>query len=97
VIIYHSLCCLQETKLIDENFPVIRFQEIGYHCEFSGEKSYNRVAIISKQKPTLIKKGFDNVGEFTSKRSIEGEYNNMSVINVYIPNGQELLVGFLSK
>ncbi len=39
---------LQETKSIDENFPAAAFSDIGYHVIFCGQKTYNGVAIISK-------------------------------------------------
>ena len=43
------IICLQETKVCDEDFPLLAVKAFGYDfVEFAGEKSYNGVAIISK-------------------------------------------------
>ena len=44
----------QETKVMDDDFPVESFEQLGYSLEFYGQKSYNGVAIISKIKPERI-------------------------------------------
>ena len=43
-----DVLALQETKSIDENFPGNAIKEAGYHVSFSGQKTYNGVAIIAK-------------------------------------------------
>ena len=43
-----DVLCLQETKTVDENFPLDAIKEAGYDAVFDGQKSYNGVAIISK-------------------------------------------------
>ncbi|WP_019219385.1 exodeoxyribonuclease III [Bartonella florencae] len=44
-----DILCLQETKCPDAFFPVEAFRAIGYkHIAFSGQKSYNGVAIVSR-------------------------------------------------
>lgn len=43
-----DVLALQETKLVDENFPVSAFTEKGYHLVYSGQKTYNGVAVISR-------------------------------------------------
>ncbi len=45
-----EVLCLQETKVIDRDFPREAFESLGYHLYISGQKSYNGVAIFS-QKP----------------------------------------------
>ena len=45
-----DILCLQETKVMDDNFPVEPFEQLGYSLEIYGQKSYNGVAIISKMK-----------------------------------------------
>ena len=42
--------CLQETKIIDNEFPIKSFTELGYFSYFFGIPSYNGVAILSKKK-----------------------------------------------
>ena len=53
---------IQETKVQNVDFPESIFNEMGYHVCFEGEKSYNGVAIISKEKPVEIISGFDDGG-----------------------------------
>lgn len=40
---------LQETKTVDENFPLQAFQEAGIDAAFIGQKSYNGVALLTRQ------------------------------------------------
>ena len=47
-----DVLCLQETKTEDVNFPLEALQQAGYHVVFSGQKTYNGVAIISKDTPS---------------------------------------------
>ena len=53
-----DVVCFQETKVLDDNFPIDPFKELGYSVEIYGQKSYNGVAIISKIKAANVKKGF---------------------------------------
>jgi len=93
-----DILCLQETKVIDESFPVEPFVKLGYSVETYGQKSYNGVAIISKIKLENIKKGFygcksyrQNIEIFQDqKRLISADINDLRIINVYVPNGSSL-------
>ncbi len=93
-----DVLCLQETKVIDESFPVEPFEKLGYSVEVYGQKSYNGVAIISKIKAENIKKGFSDHSCLSQnieisqeqKRLISAEINGIQVINVYVPNGSSL-------
>ena len=93
-----DILCLQETKVMDDNFPVEPFEKLGYSLEIYGQKSYNGVAIISKIKPENVKKGFkgctgsnQNSEIFLDqKRLISADINGIKIINVYVPNGSSL-------
>ena len=93
-----DVLCLQETKVIDESFPVQPFEQLGYFVEVYGQKSYNGVAIISKLKVDNVQKGLsidsypDQDIEFflEQKRLISVEINGIQVINAYVPNGSSL-------
>lgn len=84
-----DLLCLQELKMIDEDIPVQRFQEIGYHIAFTGQKTYNGVAIVSKHKLNDCIIDLPNYDD-PQRRFISGDYDGLRVINVYVPNGQAL-------
>ena len=93
-----DILCLQETKVMDESFPVEAFEELGYSVEVYGQKSYNGVAIISKIKAENVKKGFYGCNEsdqnieifLNQKRLISADFNGIKIINVYVPNGSSL-------
>ena len=51
-----DVLCLQETKTIDEKFPVAEIERAGYQVVFTGQKTYNGVAILSKHPMTEVVK-----------------------------------------
>ena len=94
-----DVLCLQETKVIDDDFPKKPFQELGYKVIVFGQKSYNGVAIISKFELKNVNRGFGvdkippqhDTNNFTDqKRLISAEINGLTIINVYVPNGSSL-------
>ena len=93
-----DILCLQETKVVDDIFPVKPFEKLGYSVEIYGQKSYNGVAIISKIKAENVQKGFigcrdsnQNIDNFQDqKRLISAVINGIKIINVYVPNGSAL-------
>ncbi len=93
-----EILCLQETKVIDDSFPFEPFETLGYSVEVYGQKSYNGVAIISKNKAENIRKGFYgftntdfNIETFQDqKRLISADFYGIKFINVYVPNGSSL-------
>lgn len=92
-----DVLCLQETKVRDEQFPIAPFEELGYQVYISGQKSYNGVAIFSRETLSDVSCGFssilgdDVVGEFDEqKRVISGVVNNVPIVNLYVPNGSAI-------
>ena len=81
--------CLQEIKQEDGQFPLAQLQEIGYQAVFSGQKTYNGVAIISKSVPDDVVCGLPNFPDI-QKRLIAATLDGVRVVCVYIPNGQSL-------
>jgi exodeoxyribonuclease III len=86
-----DIVCLQETKLIDENFPVAALNEAGYHSLFTGQKAYNGVAILTRQATVhqiedvqLNLPGIDD----EQRRLIAATVDGMRVVCAYFPNGQ---------
>jgi exodeoxyribonuclease III len=88
-----DVLCLQETKVMDEQFPRQAIEDIGYQIEISGQKSYNGVALISRQPLTEVSRGFGEVlgdrgAEFDAqKRVITGILNGVRIVDLYVPNG----------
>jgi len=80
-----DIVCLQETKTSDETFPFDGLQSLGFeHIVFSGQKSYNGVAILSK-KP--IQESFSLEFYNEDKRHIAAKIDGIEVHNFYIPAG----------
>ncbi|MFN6561150.1 MAG: exodeoxyribonuclease III [Nostoc sp. ChiSLP01] len=88
-----DVLCLQETKVIDAEFPRSPFEEMGYHLYLSGQKSYNGVAIVSRQPLLDVTSGFrailkDLPPEWDEqKRVITGVIDGIRIVNLYVPNG----------
>lgn len=84
-----SILALQETKVVDLDFPIEAFTQIGYECIFSGQKTYNGVAILSR------KKGCDTVTDIpelndAQRRVLAATIDGVRVLNLYIPNGESV-------
>ncbi|MGB3641912.1 MAG: exodeoxyribonuclease III [Rivularia sp. (in: cyanobacteria)] len=91
-----DVLCLQETKVVDELFPREPFEELGYHVYTSGQKSYNGVAIVSRQPLEDVSIGFTSILPDVDakwdeqKRVISGVIEGIRIINLYVPNGSSI-------
>jgi len=81
--------CLQETKVEDHNFPLQDIERSGYRAVFSGQKTYNGVAILARESPLEVEYGIDGFVD-AQKRVISATVNNVRLVCVYVPNGQSL-------
>ena len=80
---------LQETKVIDDDFPIDAFKAIGYDVIFTGQKTYNGVAIVARKalQEVLTQTPFiDN----QQRRVISATLEGVRIINAYVPNGASL-------
>lgn len=85
-----DVLCLQETKVVDKDFPVEPLEALGYHCEFRGEKSYNGVAVLSLQPAQDVVATLPGEEAEPQCRFLAGTISGLKVINIYAPNGQEV-------
>ena len=84
-----DVLALQETKSIDENFPVEAINEAGYQVSYIGQKTYNGVATLCKTSIETIANalpGYDDV----QRRVLAINNSNITVLNLYVPNGSEV-------
>jgi exodeoxyribonuclease-3 len=81
-----DVLCVQETKVQDIDFPTEAFDKTGYKYVFKGQKSYNGVAIFSRNQITNVKYGFDDEPK-DEPRLIRAEINGISIVNSYVPQG----------
>lgn len=83
--------CLQETKLEDPKFPLKEIEAAGYHCAWSGQKTYNGVAILSRIPLVDIATAIPAFPD-EQKRVIAGTLGEGSgafrIVCAYVPNGQ---------
>jgi len=91
-----DVLCLQETKVIDADFPRSAWEKLGYYAYYSGQKSYNGVAILSRQPMLDVTSSFrailpdlDRLWE-DQKRVITGTIDGIRILNLYVPNGSAI-------
>jgi len=79
--------CLQETKLEDTKFPEQEIRDAGYYAAFSGQKTYNGVAILTRRPVTNVHCGIPGL-EDPQKRVITATLDDVRLVCVYVPNGE---------
>ena len=84
-----DVLCLQETKAQDAEFPADAFRLAGWQVAFKGEKSYNGVAIVSKQAPDEVSFGLDSKPA-DEPRLAHARFGKLHVVNTYVPQGREI-------
>ena len=82
-----TLLGLQETKLTDDKFPVAAIEAIGYQCAFSGQPTYNGVAILSREPVTDIVTDVPGLDD-PQRRIIAATVGDLRFINLYVVNGK---------
>ena len=88
-----DVLCLQETKLVDAKFPLAELEAAGFHSVFTGQPTYNGVAVLSRRatvgEASLI--AAENPHhEDPQKRLLAVEVGGLTVVCAYFPNGQEV-------
>lgn len=86
-----DVLCLQELKCVDEAFPRAEIEEAGYNVETHGQKGFNGVAILSKERLEDVRRGLPGDAEDVQARYLEGVVPTGSgvlrVASIYLPNG----------
>jgi len=84
-----DVVALQETKLTDDAFPAAELLAAGYHSVWSGQKTYNGVALLARAEPAAVLRdmpGFDD----PQRRVLAATVGGVRVIDLYVPNGQSV-------
>ncbi|MFI4940641.1 MAG: exodeoxyribonuclease III [Burkholderiales bacterium] len=84
-----DVLCLQETKTVDDKFPAAEIEAAGYRAIFSGQKTYNGVAILSRHPMTDVVRNNPQY-EDEQQRIITATIEGMRIICAYVPNGQAI-------
>ena len=82
-----DVVALQETKLADPDFPQGEIEALGLHVAFSGQRTYNGVALLSGSEPAEVVAGIPGFAD-EQKRVLAATIGGVRVIDVYVPNGQ---------
>jgi exodeoxyribonuclease-3 len=82
-----DIVCLQELKCQAEDFPALEVKALGYFAEVAGQKTYNGVAILSREKATEVVRALPGDKSDEQARYIEAIIGGLRVASVYLPNG----------
>lgn len=86
-----DLLALQETKTTDDEFPREAIEAAGYGVIYSGQKTYNGVAVISRLSATPMDITTDLPSFDDHQRRVLGAtYGELRLLNLYVPNGSEV-------
>ena len=80
---------LQELKLSDEQFPHEAFESAGYHAVTHGQKAWNGVAIVAREKPVVTERGLPGQ-ESMGARFLTARLGELSFTTIYCPNGKHV-------
>lgn len=80
---------LQEIKQVTEAFPVDALSEVGYASMANGQKTYNGVAVVSRNQPADPVTGIPSLDD-PQRRVLATTIDDVRVVNLYVPNGQSV-------
>jgi len=82
-----DVVCLQELKAPQDKFPLQAIQDAGYHALWHGQKSWNGVAILTREPAQEVQRGLPGDELDEQSRYIEAVYKGILVAGLYLPNG----------
>ncbi len=98
-----DVVCFQELKLTTEAFPHAAFEALGYRAVVHGQKSWNGVAVLSREPAECVQVGLPGA-EAAGSRLVTARVGEWTISSVYVPNGKtlvhadfELKLAFLAK
>jgi exodeoxyribonuclease-3 len=84
-----DIVALQETKLENGKFPVDAISALGYRCVFSGQKTYNGVAILARDDPSEPLTDISGLDD-PQRRILVASVGGVRIVNLYVVNGQSV-------
>ena len=81
-----DVLALQETKTQDQHFPLADIEGTGYQAIYSGQKTYNGVALLTRHPVSQVMTDFPNFND-PQRRILAATYGDVRIWNVYVPNG----------
>lgn len=84
-----DMLALQELKMPTEDFPHDAIHEAGYYAAVSGQRTYNGVAILSRQPMTDVVTDIPELHD-PQRRVLCATIGDIRVLNLYVPNGESV-------
>ncbi len=85
-----DVVCLQELKTEEKGFPFEEVRAAGYFAAVLGQKTYNGVAVLSREEPADVSTGFGDGGDESQARLVAATVGGLRIASAYIPNGKEV-------
>jgi exodeoxyribonuclease-3 len=85
-----DIVLLQELKCVTEDFPRLEIETAGYQSEVVGQKTYNGVAILARQKIEHAIRALPGGPSDDQSRYVEAEVGGVRVASIYLPNGNPI-------
>ena len=85
-----DILALQELKTLEEDFPAAALADVGYSAAVHGQKTWNGVAILAREPLASVSTGMPEMDDDPQARLIKARHEDVTVINVYVPNGSEV-------
>lgn len=82
-----DVVCLQEIKCVAAEFPTLELKSLGYHAEVVGQRSYNGVALLSREPARDVLTSLPGGGGDEQARYVEATVGDIRVASLYLPNG----------
>jgi exodeoxyribonuclease-3 len=83
-----DVVCLQELKTTDASFPEAALREAGYRAVWRGQRSWNGVAILARERePILVRDALPGDPADAQSRYLEAAVGGVLVASIYLPNG----------
>lgn len=84
-----DIVALQETKMEDSKFPAEAINALGYRVAFSGQKTYNGVAILAREEPRDVVTDIPGLDD-PQRRILVATVGDLRIADLYVVNGQEV-------
>ncbi|MBC6439837.1 MAG: exodeoxyribonuclease III [Rhodospirillales bacterium] len=82
-----DVALLQELRTVEDGFPFLEIEELGYNCAVVGQKTYNGVAVLSKHPLDIETRVLPGNDSDEQARYLEAVTNGVRVAAIYLPNG----------
>ena len=87
-----DVACLQELKIVEEEFPHLELRAAGYHAVLAGQQSWNGVAVIARERPELVTRELAGATD-AGARFVVAKVGGLEIASVYVETGQPVQYG----